>query len=117
METKFSTFIALETDVLLDKRLTSTEKILYSIICALSNNNTKCCYAKNEYICKLINLKERQLKYSLKKLKELNYIKVEIRNGNKRKITTTVNKFLEYRQSRTQNIELFDFDWLEESSD
>lgn len=112
METKFSTFIALETDVLLDKRLTSTEKILYSIICALSNNNTKCCYAKNKYISSLANINERQLQYCLKHLKELNLITVEF-NQNIRKITPTINKFLEFRKNKIKNIDLFDYDWLE----
>lgn len=116
MDEKLPVFVALETDVLLDKRLTSTEKILYSIICSLANNTTKCCYASNKYICKLINLNKRQLVYCLNKLKELNYIVVEIQNGNKRKITPTINRFLEFRNLKVQNIQLIDYDWLKEEN-
>lgn len=112
MEEKLPVFVALETDVLLDQRLTSTEKILYSIICALANNTTKCCYASNKYICRLINLNKRQLVYCLNKLKQLNYISVTIINGNKRKITPTINKFLEIRNEKIKNIQLIDYDWL-----
>ena len=109
---KLPVFIAIETDVLLDKRLTSTEKILYSIICALANNTTKSCFANNKYICKLINLNKRQLVYCLNKLKKLNYITVVIKDGNKRQITPTINSFLSLRNEKIKNIQLIDYDWL-----
>lgn len=112
MEDKLPVFVALETDVLLDKQLTSTEKILYSIICALANNSTKCCYASNNYICKLINLNKRQLIYCLNKLKKLNYISITIIHGNKRKIKPTINNFLEIRNKKMKNIQIIDYDWL-----
>lgn len=108
-------FIAIESDLLLDKNLSSTDKIAYAIICALSNNRDCACYATNKYICKLLHIKERQLRNCLNHLKQCNYVIITFIK-NKRLIKPTINKFLENRKNannQTQEFfEFFDYDWL-----
>ena len=103
-------FIIIEKDILIDKRLSDKEKIVYSIICSLSNNIQKSCYANNKYLCNLSNIKKRQLQNILLHLKELNYIVIN-ENNQKRIITPTINRFLKERN----NFNLDDYtNWLDE---
>lgn len=91
-------FIIIEKEILLDKRLTDKEKIVYSLICSLANNNKKCCYARNKYLCELSNLKMRQLQNILNHLKKLKYINIDYINY-KRVIIPVINQFLIERDS------------------
>lgn len=113
MGSNIPAFVAIESDVLLDKSLTNTDKIVYGVIGALSNNKYCACYATNEYICQLVNVEKRQLKYCLKNLKKYNYIIVEI-TKNKRLIKPTVNRFLQERRHSNNNTndDVFYYDWL-----
>lgn len=111
-------FIIIEKDILIDSRLSDKEKIVYSLICSLSNNKKKCCYANNKYICNLSNIKIRQLQNILNHLKELKYIIIHKKN-NKRIITPTINKFLNERNNFNfdDNFDdLFDYEnnWIDE---
>ena len=107
-------FIVLEYDVLDNENLTNTEKLLYGYIVALSQNDKGCCFASNQILCELLKLKPRQLKYCLATLKKYNYISTNIIK-NKRYITPTINKFIEMRDKENKkNIDLFDYDWLNE---
>lgn len=49
MRDNIPVFVVVESDLLLDKKLTSTEKLLYGIICALSTNKEGACYAHSNY--------------------------------------------------------------------
>lgn len=107
-------FIVLEYDVLDNENLTNTEKLLYGYIVALSQNDKGCCFISTNRLCELMKLKPRQLKYCLSTLKKYNYISIVIEK-NKRYITPTINKFIEMRDKENKkNIELFDYDWLNE---
>lgn len=111
-------FIIIEKDILIDSRLSDKEKIVYSLICSLSNNKNKSCFANNKYICNLSNIKIRQLQNILNHLKELKYIIIHKKN-NKRIITPTINKFLNERNNFNfdDNFDdLFDYDnnWIDE---
>lgn len=108
-----SNFVLIESQVLLDKNLNNTEKILYSYISALTNNKNNECFATTKHLSKIIGLKPRQLCYSLSKLKKYDYIDIKIENNNRRIITTKLNKFLEARSISNENIDLFDYDWLD----
>ena len=48
-------------------------------------------------LMKIMNLKERQIRRSLIKLKKYDYIDIEIKSNNKTFITTKLNKFLDQR--------------------
>lgn len=110
-------FIIIEFDILDNPDLTNTEKILYGYIAALSKNEYGCCFMKTSSLCKLVNLKERQLLYCLNKLKKFNYITTTVIK-NKRYITPTINKFIEEREKINKNLsinpELENYNWLED---
>lgn len=106
-------YIVIESDVFLNSNLTNTEKILYGHIVALSQNDKGCCFMSTENLCKLMNIKKRQLNYSLAKLKSFNYISTLVIK-NKRYITPTINKFLDNRKNENKEKEFFDYDWLNE---
>ena len=109
-----SNFIVIESQILFDMRLSNTEKILYSYISALTNNKSSSCFATTDYLSKTAGIKSRQLKYCLQKLIKLNYITIEIKNGNKRIIRTVLSKFIEDRSEEAKHTELFDYNWLGE---
>jgi Cdc6-like AAA superfamily ATPase len=62
-----------------DRNLSPNAKLLW---CELSALQTFCrtVYASNDYLCKLLNLKQRQIQYLLKELKEAKYIEIEYDN-------------------------------------
>ena len=113
---KIPVWVALEADVLVCKNLSSTEKVLYGIIAALSNNSQKKCFATNKYFSKILDITPRDVQYCLSELKRLKFIEIEVEN-NKRSITTVVNSFLEYRQNKLRTnhqeyLEVLEYDWL-----
>ena len=111
----YSPFFSVERDVLKNNNLTNTDKLLYIHIVALSNNKDSGCFANNDCLCNLLNIKTRQLYYSLKKLKNFRYIKL-IKLGGIRFIIPTINDFVNNRESENK-IDLVDYDWLNESED
>ena len=109
-----TTFLVVEMSVMLDKRLGKTDKLLYGIICALSNNPMHECYASTEKLCDIVDIKERQFQYSLAKLVKFNYV-ISYRKRGKRYIKPTINRFIEDRQKMKNNkqLDIFNqFDWL-----
>lgn len=118
MSNGFYTFI--ESKVILDKNISSTSKILYSVICYFSNNEKGYCFKNNSQLMELVNISKRQFYYCLKELKEFNYVEVK-KNNNRTYIMPVVNKIylaLEERRKiekeRIKNLNLFDYDWLNE---
>lgn len=110
---KVSDFFMIEADIFLNRKLSSTDKILYGLINALNQNGP--CYARTNHLMKIMNLSRRQIQKSLSKLKEFNYIDVRIENNNKRYIITTLHKFIEDRQQSNESTQLFDYNWLEDN--
>jgi len=74
-------------DVRYDKRLTSTQKLLYSEIVALSNKYGYC-YANNKYFAGLYDVKPNYISITINKLISLGYIKsvIDKEKGNNRKL-------------------------------
>lgn len=111
-------FVVIESDILLDTRLTSTDKILYAVICTLSTNKEHSCFANSEYLCRLLNIHERQLRNCLQHLSKYKYISIKFIK-NRRYIKPTINKFLQIRSQRSRNIEqgsiFTDYNWLEDN--
>ena len=117
---KIPAWVALEADILICDKLNNTEKVLYAFISALSNNEDKQCIAHNKYFSIVLGISEREVQYCLSKLKELNLIRIDLKDNSKRTITTTVNAFLEYRKEKIKSLKevnknILEFDWLNEN--
>lgn len=80
--------------ILEDKDLSAIEKVLYGEISALANK-FGFCYANNSHFTEVLNCHLDTLRKSLKKLKEKEYIRIEIEkgeNGTWRKLWITSGK-------------------------
>lgn len=71
--------IVIESSIVKSNSINSTDKLVYGIIKALTNN-LGYCYASNDYISKKINLSKRTISKSISNLKKANYIRVETIN-------------------------------------
>ena len=71
--------IVIESSIVKSNSINSTDKLVYGIIKALTNN-IGYCYASNDYIAKKINLSKRTISKSISNLKKANYIRVETIN-------------------------------------
>lgn len=105
-------FIVIENDILKNEKLSNTAKIVYAYIVSLSYKSGYC-YSNNDYLCKLTKLKKRQLQNCLSNLKRFNYISTTVIN-HKRIISPTINNFIKNRDVENQQINLIDYDWLDE---
>ncbi len=68
--------IVIDDKVIEDNKLNSTDKLVFGIIKALTNN-VGYCYATNDYIGKKSNLSKSTISNTISKLKRYNYIKTE----------------------------------------
>lgn len=82
--------IVLDDSIVKSNSINSTDKLVYGIIKALSNN-LGYCYASNDYISKKVNLSKRTITKSISNLRKANYIRVETINY-QRNIYLTNNK-------------------------
>ena len=71
--------ILIESSIVKSNSINSTDKLVYGIIKALTNN-LGYCYASNDYISKKINLAKRTVSKSISNLRKANYIRVETIN-------------------------------------
>lgn len=71
--------IVIESSIVKSNFINSTDKLVYGIIKALTNN-LGYCYASNDYISKKINLSKRTVSKAISNLKIANYIRVETIN-------------------------------------
>lgn len=86
MEKQFSTFSIIPTEIIINKEISSTEKLLYAVISSLTNEKGYC-WASNQYLGDLIGISERHASRSINKLLQEQLIKVDIKDNSKRKIT------------------------------
>lgn len=110
----FNSYTTIKTIVLLDKRLTSTEKICYSMIASLTKI-TEYCYCSNNYLSKILDISSRQVSSIIQKLKDLNYIDIIIQNNTKRKIYLKYDNFDPKKIDSSK--EIFNYNWLEDETD
>lgn len=113
-----SFYTILEADVILDKNLSSTEKILYSLICLFSNNKKGYCFKTNNELMEIMKLKHRQFYYCITSLKKYNYIIIK-KNNNRTYIMPVINKiYVEAERKRQErkekNKDIYNYDWLNE---
>lgn len=72
-------FVIMPVEILQDKNLTSSEKILY---CYLSLFKSGVCFQSNDKLAEMTGLDESTIKRGLKKLGNLKYVYVEFLNNN-----------------------------------
>ena len=106
-------FIVIEGAVYSDNRLTATDILIYGIIASLTNNYNCYCYASNSFIAEKRGLSERQVRKSIAKLKQLNYL-VVVFEKNKRYIYTYLSKKIKER-NMNNNLDIFHYDWLNDN--
>ncbi len=68
--------IVINDNVIEDKKLNSTDKVVYGLVKALSNDKGYC-FATNDYIGKRLNLSKSTISNTISKLKKLDYIKAK----------------------------------------
>jgi len=85
MEKKFSTWSVIPTEVMLNKEISSTTKILYGIIGSLCNEKGYC-WASNDYLGELLGITSTRVSLIIKELVEIGLIESEIEKNYKRKI-------------------------------
>lgn len=72
-------FVIMPVDILQDKNLTSSEKILY---CYLSLFKKGVCFQSNDKLAEITGLGESTIKRGLEKLSDMQYVFVEFVNNN-----------------------------------
>ena len=110
-------YYVIEYNVLEDTDLSSTDKLVYMIINNFKNS-VEFTFASNKYFCNVLNLSERTIQYSFKKLQEKKYIDIFYHN-NKRMIksinSTNQNDLINSDNKNDSPIEFDDnYDWLSE---
>lgn len=103
-------FILIELEILDNESLTNTDKIVYGYIVALSQNKGYT-YIKIEKLSKITHLSVRQLNRCIAKLIYFNYISQTVVKKT-RYLQPTINQFIAEREKKNENIQLFDYDWL-----
>lgn len=88
MKKEFSTFSVIPTEIMINKEISSTAKVLYGIISSLTNEKGYC-WASNKYLGELLDKKERQISDIINTLVEFGFIDSVITDNYKRKITLT----------------------------
>lgn len=80
--------IVLDDSIVKSNSISSTDKLVYGVIKALTNN-LGYCYASNDYISKKVNLSKRTITKSISNLRKVNYIRVETINYQRNIYLTT----------------------------
>jgi len=117
MEKNFeSLYFVIESRLYDIESINDSDIVLYGLIQALSNNRLNSCWASNKWLAERLRKEERSIQRSLARLKDAGLIVTELTNNNKRLIKTQYNKFYEDLRPK-KNVELFDYDWLNEKED
>jgi len=89
------------SEVRYDKRISSTAKLIYGEITALSNK-TGVCWASNKYFSDNFGISQSQVSRVISKLEELNYIHSVVEDNYKRQITIKPIPLRKNRKGDTQ---------------
>lgn len=88
MKKEFSTFSVIPTEIMINKEISSTAKVLYGIISSLTNEKGYC-WASNKYLGGLMSLSERQISTNINNLSSIGLIISDVEKNHKRKIVLT----------------------------
>lgn len=78
--------IVIPAEIIFNERLTWREKGLFGIIANLASNTRGYCWASNQYLAKLVNVRPDTVSSMVSRLQEHGYIIVEVESGVSRKI-------------------------------
>ena len=105
---KPSYYAVIPADVRYDTDISPNAKLLYGEITSLCNQKGYC-WATNEYFSTLYSVSDRTIRNLLKQLQEKNYIKIEIKDNQSRKIyiqfTRVEKNFLPPRKIISEGME------------
>lgn len=73
-------YYKLNKEILENKSISSTSKLLYAVIDGLTDKQPVC-NASNKYLCTCIGIKERQLQNCLKELQEQDLVAIDYSLG------------------------------------
>lgn len=116
-------YIIIESDVLKDKNLNNSEKVLYGLICLYSSNEKGYCFKNYKQLAEIMNISDRQFYRCINNLKERNYIIVE-KTKTRCFIMPVINQiYLEAKKRRedrqnelkNQYEDILDYNWLNEN--
>lgn len=102
--------------ILIDKKLNSNDKILFSFIQSL-NDNDSMCFASNKYLSEQLGICEKTIQSSINKLIKVGYIKKsKIKKGTitKRILYVSLKGAEKVETNKIESCELIDYNWLEE---
>lgn len=114
-KTDSSFYVVLESDLLKDRRISNTTKIVYAFISNYSNNRHGYCYLSYGQLREIIGLSKPQFIRCVNALMEYNYI-TKVKKNNRTYLQPVINKVIARREygSKYNVKELFDYDWLVE---
>ncbi len=115
MEENKSFYAILESDLIFDKRINPTTKLVYAVISNYSNNKNGYCYLNHFQLAVMIGITKRQMTRCVYDLKKYNYITI-VRKKNRYFLMPTINVITELRKKAPINTELFEYDWLNEKN-
>lgn len=116
--TGLPSYFVVDSRIIEDSNINFFEKTLYSVLCALSNNEKNYCFASNKYLANILKCSIRNIQRGLMILKNYGYIEIEIKNYNTRIIRTTINIILDIRNQKLEEVysrpkkELLDYNWM-----
>lgn len=106
-------YVSIESVVLLNKDLNSTDKIVYGIISVFSMNQDGYCYLRYKQIAKYAQISKRNLYHCLKKLVSKQYLTKIVKNDRVYLMPTT-NAFIQMRETKKFDKNQFYYNWLDE---
>lgn len=110
-----TTYVVIEATILENEYLSSSDKIVYATISALSNNKDGYCYLTYKSLSNKLKIQERQLYYSIKRLKEQNYL-ITCKKGQRTFLMPSTSALIRARQLEPKKYkELFSYDWLDDN--
>ena len=120
MKEQTTFYTILDSDILFDEGLTSTEVRLYGIVSCFSNNKDGYCYLSYSKLSELTHLSKRQLIRCINHLEKKKYIK-KIRKIQRVYLMPLINKAVLKRRlinSSTDDVKRIyvDYDWLNEKN-
>ena len=85
MKKEFSTYSVIPTEIILNKEISSTSKLLYGLISSLSNEKGYC-WASNDYLGELLSVSGTRTSLLIKELIEAGLIESKVEKNYKREI-------------------------------
>ena len=108
-----SDYSIIENDILDDNRISDKELRIYINITNYSNNKNGYCYLTYSRLCEICKVKKRHFIKCVNNLVSFGYI-AKIKKTNRTYLMPTLNKTVALRKLKNSNIQLFDYDWLNE---